>query len=278
MTRLAADSITAADIPTGRFPIVCGYVDGIYAWSEQDWLRHTNSGAIAVGIAVLPTTDAGQVCDVESGDLTPDQAVRWVGMRRASGLSTPTVYCSISAWPYVAAAFINAGVAQPTWWLAGYDDVPAIPAGAVAKQYANEPLSGGHYDLSIVADFWPGVDSQTSGGFLMALSDTEQIELRDKIRQLWQDMVNGPSGDYNMGVTLKETRDKVNQLWQDICNGPAGDYNLGATVTAIKAELDASTSALAAVKSELDALKASSGGDPATLAVVSRIEKAMQAA
>jgi hypothetical protein len=59
----------------------------------------------------------------------------------------------------VAAAFINAGVAQPNWWLAGYDDVPEIPAGAIGKQYANEPLTGGHYDLSVVADHWPGVDT-----------------------------------------------------------------------------------------------------------------------
>jgi hypothetical protein len=220
-------------------------MDGAYAWSEQDWLRHTSTGAIAVGIAVLPTTDAGQVCDVESGDLTPEQAVRWVGMRRASGLANPTVYCSISAWPYVAAAFINAGVAQPNWWLAGYDDVPEIPAGAIGKQYANAPLTGGHYDLSVVADHWPGVDSQSTGGFLMALTDTEQTELRDKIRQIWQDGCNGPNGDYNVGATVDqiavwthEIHDKSGQMWQDLVNGPNGDYNLGQQITAIKAELD----------------------------------------
>src|SRR5207245_9944229 len=33
-----------------------------------------------------------------------------------------------------------------------------MPPTAVAKQYQHPPASGGHYDLSVVADYWPGVD------------------------------------------------------------------------------------------------------------------------
>ena len=44
--------------------------------------------------------------------------------------------------------------------LAHYDGDPAIPAGAVAKQYRGDVAPG--YDVSSVADFWPGVDSPAS--------------------------------------------------------------------------------------------------------------------
>lgn len=155
--RLAADSVTSADIPAGRFPIVLGYVDGKYAWSEQDWLRHTQAGALAVGIAVNPATDAGTILDVETGDATPYQAPAWVQMRRAAGVD-PTVYCGQFSLPAVSAAFKAQGVPEPHYLVANYDNSPVIPAGCIGKQYANAPLTGGHYDLSVVADFWPGVD------------------------------------------------------------------------------------------------------------------------
>jgi hypothetical protein len=66
-----------------------------------------------------------------------------------------TVYCNTSEWPQVRAAFQNAGVTEPNYWVAQYDNNPTIPAGAVAKQYIGDYQG---YDKSVVADYWPGVD------------------------------------------------------------------------------------------------------------------------
>jgi murein L,D-transpeptidase YcbB/YkuD len=68
----------------------------------------------------------------------------------------PTVYCSLSAWPTVRAAFAAAHVAEPHWWIAAYPgNGPNLYPGSIAHQYANPGL----VDISVVADHWPGVDT-----------------------------------------------------------------------------------------------------------------------
>jgi len=115
----------------------------------------------------------------------------------------PTVYVNErNDWGPTKAAFDAAGVAHPHWWVANYDGrEDYIPSGAVARQYANEPMVGFHADASAVIDHWPGVDgtfgnpSKTEqGGFLVGLSNDEQIEIRDKVRALYT-AVWGPSKD-----------------------------------------------------------------------------------
>jgi hypothetical protein len=69
------------------------------------------------------------------------------------------VYCNETyGLPQVRAAFIRQGVAEPHYWCANYDNQPILRAGEVARQYANPTLTGRHYDVSVVADYWPGVD------------------------------------------------------------------------------------------------------------------------
>lgn len=167
MTRRMADSITPTDISindpqTGRpWALVAGYVDGLYAWPASGWTRFPNS--VHVRIAVFSSTNAGDVIDRENGDATADQAVDWTLMRRASGHPSPTVYCSYFDWLNCQNAFIARGVAQPEWWISGYPSPtdangnPIIPNGAVAHQFTDTP--GGHWDESIVADNWPGIDT-----------------------------------------------------------------------------------------------------------------------
>lgn len=145
------DSTTASDIPTSA-PMVAGYIDGLYAWSMADWARFP--AAVKVRIAVFATTNDGDVLDVEQGDATPSQAPAWVTMRRAAG-DDPTVYVNLSNVDATRAAFAAAGVRQPHYWLAHYDNDPTIPPGYVAKQYADEALIGAHYDLSSVGPGWP---------------------------------------------------------------------------------------------------------------------------
>jgi hypothetical protein len=156
MPRTMYDSTTASDIPRSA-RMVAGYLPpSRFAWSAADWARFPN--AVKVRIAIFAHVNDGHVLDVEPGDATPAQAPGWVAMRRRAGVD-PSIYCNASTWPTVRAEFRRRGVREPHYWIAKYDGVARLPAGAVAKQYANPPLHGrGHFDLSIVADFWPGVE------------------------------------------------------------------------------------------------------------------------
>jgi hypothetical protein len=138
--------------------MVAGFIDSPhYTWSAANWARFPNAVHVTISTS---GTDAGVVCDVENGDLTPAQAVTWVRTRRASGVD-PTVYCNASTWLSVINAFKAAGVAQPHYWIAQYDGVAALPTlggiQAVAKQFTDN-APGNPYDTSCVADYWPGVD------------------------------------------------------------------------------------------------------------------------
>jgi hypothetical protein len=144
------DAVTPGNIPASA-QLVAGYLNGPYAWSANDWARFPN--AVHVGISVRGNFYDGHVLDVEVGDATPAEAVPWVQRRRQAG-TDPSVYCNASTWPSVRQAFQQAGVAEPHYWIAKYDNDPTLPAGAVAKQHTNTAA----WDLSSVADYWPGVD------------------------------------------------------------------------------------------------------------------------
>lgn len=140
--------------------MVAGYVDKIVIppWTEADWALFPN--AVKVQIVKKASSNWGHVLDVEPGDATPAQAPGWVKMRRAAGLATPCIYVQKSSWAAVQNEFRIQNVAQPLYWIAHYNDVKELPTlngiTAIAKQYhGNDP---NNYDLSWVADFWPGVD------------------------------------------------------------------------------------------------------------------------
>lgn len=156
MTRLMYDGIAsdAPSIPTNA-QLVAGYVDGLYKWSDTDWARFPHS--VKVRIAVFTSTNDGHVLDCEQGNNTPASSVDWVLMRRRAGVD-PTVYCGRNTWwSQIRADFQARGVPEPHYWVADYSVSqanPQIPAGALALQYTD----AGPYDLSVVADYWPGVD------------------------------------------------------------------------------------------------------------------------
>lgn len=153
MSRTFYDSVTASRIPRDAVGVM-GYDDGLYKWSAADWGLFPN--AVHVHIAVFASTNSGQVLDVERYDASPDQAPGWVTMRRNAGVD-PSVYMNMSTWPAVRSAFQAQDIAEPHYWVAQYDNVQQIPSGAVAKQYYNNNALG--YDMSVVEDFWPGVDT-----------------------------------------------------------------------------------------------------------------------
>ncbi|HWO58981.1 MAG TPA: hypothetical protein VNO31_02910 [Umezawaea sp.] len=162
------DSVNAAAIPTDA-EMVAGYVDGKFAWTAADWARFPNS--VKVRISAIGATHLAEVFDVEVGCIWPPRNVVPLVVRaRAAGID-PTVYVNQhNDWGPTKAAFDAAGVAHPHWWVANYDGVQSIPAGSIAKQYAHPGTvpgkssgpweTGKHYDLSVVADHWPGVDNQ----------------------------------------------------------------------------------------------------------------------
>lgn len=152
--RTMFDSVTPAAIPPTA-ELVGGYIDGAFAWPASAWSRFPRS--VQVHIAVFASTNAGHVLDVERGNASPAEAPGWVARRRLAG-ADPSVYCDLSTWPAVIAAFLNAGVPQPHYWIAHYGGGRDVPLGAVALQYAQPPESGGAYDVSTVASWWPGVD------------------------------------------------------------------------------------------------------------------------
>lgn len=154
--RLMADSTNAQDIPLS-VDMVAGYVDGLYKWSDQDWLRFT--GKPLVSISAIPYTMDADVADVENGDYTPAQGAEFLRYNVARG-KWKVLYFSLSRFAVIHAAVLAAGVHDDQWgiWIADWDAIDQPWPGAIAKQFANPATSGGHYDLSRVSPFWPGVD------------------------------------------------------------------------------------------------------------------------
>lgn len=153
--RTMYDAVDWSAIPASA-KMVAGYLDGpVSQWPPQGWQRFPD--AVKVGIVVFASADDGHVLDVERWDATPDQAPGWAARRRASG-ADPTIYCSLSTWAAVKAAFAAAGIAEPHYWIADWDGVAELPPGAVAVQYAADA----DFDISVAADYWPGVDNGQS--------------------------------------------------------------------------------------------------------------------
>lgn len=157
MTRFMYDSVDANTIPISA-EVVAGYVDLNYAWPASGWARFPH--AVKVRIATSPFTDDGHVYDFEPGnDMTPAHLVNWLGMRRRAGI-TPAVYMDAGRWPVVRQIVANARIPEPLYWVAHWGISPQIPAGAIGLQYKNTP----GYDLSVIADHWPGVDTAPAPG------------------------------------------------------------------------------------------------------------------
>lgn len=152
MSRLMYDSVNYLHPPRDA-AMVAGYVTGPYAWPAIGWARWAR--VPCVHICTIPSSNVGEVLDVEQGDASPQTAVGWIARARARG-QVPTVYCSVSQVDAVRAECKAHEIDPPLFWVAHWDGIAELPAGAVAKQYQDDPQLG--YDVSIVADYWPGVD------------------------------------------------------------------------------------------------------------------------
>jgi hypothetical protein len=87
------DSVNGHLIPPGT-PVVAGYADGIYAWSQDMWDAHPD--AVHLSIAVHPDHQA-DILDVERFDATPADVPGWIDRFSRPARRRPTVYCARSA-------------------------------------------------------------------------------------------------------------------------------------------------------------------------------------
>jgi hypothetical protein len=168
MTRSMADSTNLDDCP-GNSDLEASYIDRAFAQPAERWARHPK----ALGrIATSAQTNEGNILDVETGDAFPWEAPGWCEMRRTAGVD-PSVYVEFDQWAATRTEFQLRGIPEPHWWIAWWFNpgtplpVPAmvpIPAGAMARQFAGSALTQAHYDLSAVADYWPGVDPGPNSG------------------------------------------------------------------------------------------------------------------
>jgi hypothetical protein len=150
MTRTFFDAIDVNNLPPNGDGYL-GYDDG--NWPDADEMATNFPGKEIIPITVNPADNKGIIGDGPPDNGTWPQWVSWVVMRRNAG-EDPWINTNESNWTAGQAAFNNAGVPQPHWWIAKYDNDPTIPAGALMKQYA----SNDNYDTSSAADYLPGID------------------------------------------------------------------------------------------------------------------------
>lgn len=143
------DAINAENLPVGG-DLYAGYIDGHY--NDYAAIKARFPNTLVVSIATNPSSKA------IIGDGPPDNGtwpewVQWTTNMRAQGID-PWMNTNVSNWAAGKAAYATAGVAEPHWWIAHYDNDPTLPAGAGMKQYASNSL----YDTSVCADYLPGID------------------------------------------------------------------------------------------------------------------------
>ncbi len=146
MTRIMADSITAADIVPNP-DLVAGYVNGNYAWTTADWQMFGQAGQVRIN--VTGGLNLGNCLDIETGDATPGHAAAWFDARHAAGTTNLAIYCSRDTLPAVRAAM---GARHYYVWLATLDGTRGPFPGIAAVQWAGQAQTHGHYDLSEVYD------------------------------------------------------------------------------------------------------------------------------
>lgn len=132
------DSILAERIPS-HATWAAGYVDG--AWPSFLAIREKvrpweHSGRRCVSLTVEGGDHVADFIDIERGAATIEHALLWVPLMRTLRRD-PGVYCNLSTWPSVFAAFRDHRIPQPHYWVADWTNRPHLLDGAVACQWAS---------------------------------------------------------------------------------------------------------------------------------------------
>lgn len=146
------DSAYASQIPTDA-PIVAGYFDGNYRWSDADWARFSTTKRLRISVLADPGADT---FDCEPGNADANSVAQALATRYARGQRS-VVYTAEWAAGYRLADVEQQAAARGVprsawdWWATDYSGPSTpIPAGAVGLQYADP----GPYDLSKMLDTW----------------------------------------------------------------------------------------------------------------------------
>jgi hypothetical protein len=165
MVRTMRDSTSLSDIPRAQLDIIAPYVNGLFASSLAQVRARFPTQPIA-WIDVNGTHLGADILDVETGDATPDGAVRWVIAKRLLQLAAthplypPIIYCNRSTLTPVFnamnAAHLHVGHDFRLWiaTLDGHTKTVPDMTGVTAVQWRPaQATSGlGHYDESAVYD------------------------------------------------------------------------------------------------------------------------------
>lgn len=152
MTRRMRDSAAIDQIDPATVDLIGYYVDGAYVPSAAQLARF--AGKVHVPISVNPRGNLGVVGDGPPDNGAWSEWVQWVVRRRRDGVD-PTLYTNLASWTEAIGYFNRAGVAQPHWWIAEWNNRAEMIDGAVAHQYDSVT---NRWDDSVVADYWPGID------------------------------------------------------------------------------------------------------------------------
>ena len=181
------DAIDVNNLPAGG-DLYAGYDDG--NWPDADAIAQRFPGKELIRITVNPAHDYGVMGDGPPDNGTWPEWVAWVKMRRAAG-ADPWLNTNASSWQAGKDAFAAAKQSEPHWWIANYDNSPAIPGGALMKQYA----SNSSYDTSSCADYLPGIDPapQPPAPPAPQTEETDMIYLCSTPNGIWAKF---PDGSY----------------------------------------------------------------------------------
>lgn len=203
------DDVSAGNVPAGG-DLYLGYDDG--AWPDAAAIAARFPGVTVLRATVNPNDNEGDLGDCETGDMTPQTLVTWIVRRRTAGHPNPLGYCNASTWPSCKQAFAVAGVPEPPWMIAQYDNDPTIPAewiamGCVAKQFAGGITA--LYDTSVVVPHIPGIDAEPINddqtlffliGGTMALALNDQDARNAAVRLLYATFIGrDPTGSEQAG-------------------------------------------------------------------------------
>jgi hypothetical protein len=201
--------------------MVAGYVNGAYAWSQQDWDLFPH--ATQVQITVTASANSGDVLDVEAGDATPSQTAGWIAMRKAAGYYQPTIYCSRSVIPAVRAGTGSYVLGKDyDIWVADFTGSPhevTAPGSPSATCSATQYESTANYDVSMVYDSgWPHRKPPAPTSTKLPAPSGISVSL------------NGRIADFGWG-TVTGARTYLFQVFHHNASGTYGDAVANETVT-----------------------------------------------
>jgi hypothetical protein len=172
MTRTMRDSTTAGDIPVHGTELVAGYINGKFAWTQENYNRFP--GIPHISIDIHGDAPHAGVLDVEEGCAELGVVPGWVKARKEAlpHAYPPIIYCNRSAltpiFNLLAGHDLHV-VRDFRLWIATLDGTKAVHdmTGVTAVQYkharprnpdgsfAGQPgpaTAEGHFDESLVYD------------------------------------------------------------------------------------------------------------------------------